>query len=582
MSDPIPTELIQAEELISKGKIEEALEKVRKFQQTAWTYFYRFESDKALEIALQSKNLIEKIGEEIDLANSLFIIGHIYLQKRNIEDSLNYGMKSLELREKLDNRVDYGASLSLIGLIHFLSGKYTEAVEFLKESLSYSEITSRVKLDNYNNLANICLWRGELSQSLEYTEEGMKLAKKLNLFNYLAQFLYYRGFIFALMGDFNNAEDYLKKCLEYSETPEMIFFRGWAILELIEVFVEENSMNQAGKYLEILKGFADQTKSKSLSRIYSVSRGITLFQSSRTRDRAEAENLFKKVVDDGVVSELNKTSYMYALYCLTFMYIEELRLSNDLKIIEDINPLISTMFMIAEQLQSSMFQIEGKIFQAKIELIQMNFEETKILLAEAQRLAESTYNQYLAQIISNEHDRLLELQDNREQLGDLNPKPERIKLASFNGIANLTQREPSGGSPELIPEIPVLLLIIAEGGVLIFSYPFADEWKYDTEIFGSFLSAFNSFSDEFFSKGLDRVKFGDDTLLIQSVGSFSVSYLYKGQTYPAKQKLTAFLEEVQNNSTIWQTLKKLYKTSRVAELKDIPQIENLIKDIFIT
>jgi hypothetical protein len=35
MTDPKPKELIQAEELIKVGNIEEALEIVRKFQQTA-------------------------------------------------------------------------------------------------------------------------------------------------------------------------------------------------------------------------------------------------------------------------------------------------------------------------------------------------------------------------------------------------------------------------------------------------------------------------------------------------------------------------------------------------------------------
>jgi hypothetical protein len=95
------------------------------------------------------------------------------------------------------------------------------------------------------------------------------------------------------------------------------------------------------------------------------------------------------------------------------------------------------------------------------------------------------------------------------------------------------------------------------------------------------VSAFTSFSDEFFSKGLDRVKFGDDTLLLQTVDDFSIGYLYKGQTYPAKQKLTKFTEEIKNNASVWQTLEKFYQTSQVAELKDLPQIETLIKDIFI-
>jgi hypothetical protein len=76
------------------------------------------------------------------------------------------------------------------------------------------------------------------------------------------------------------------------------------------------------------------------------------------------------------------------------------------------------------------------------------------------------------------------------------------------------------------------------------------------------------------------VKFGDETLLIQSFSSFSIGYLYRGQSYPAIQKLNTFVEEIQNHPTTLQTFDKYYKTSQVAELQDIPQIESLIKHIF--
>ena len=100
MADPKPKELIQAEELIKVGNIEEALEIVRKFQQTAWVYNNRRKSDEALKIALQSKELIEKIGKENDLASNLLLLGWIYSQKGDIRSSLNFGIKSIDLQSE--------------------------------------------------------------------------------------------------------------------------------------------------------------------------------------------------------------------------------------------------------------------------------------------------------------------------------------------------------------------------------------------------------------------------------------------------------------------------------------------------
>jgi tetratricopeptide (TPR) repeat protein len=580
MTDSKPKEIIQAEKLIEDGRTEEALEIIRDYQQTAWGYFFRIESDKALEIALQSKEIMEKIGEDVDIGNNSYLIGHIYLLKFNLKEALKYGIQSLEIRKKFSNHADLGASYSLMGLINRWLINYPEAIKFCQKSLSFKEISPRIKLDNLNAIANMLVWTGEVSRGLKYSEEGILLAEELELPNVSAGLLYNRGFFFLFMGNFKKAEEDLLKSLKYTDPPELILLKAMVIQILITAYIEQNSMSQAEKYLKELKEIMDHNKNNSfIAKLYSVAKGLTLYLSSRTRDRAKAENLFKQVVDDGPT---DLYVYIYALYCLIFIYVEELRISDDFEIIEEINPLISDLYRQAEQIQSTLFQIEAKVFQAKIELIKKKVDAAKILLSEAQHLAEMTGNQYFAQIISNEHDRLLELQQNQDLEGVIkNPKPEGIRLGSFRSIVNLTQRKNLNESSEMIPEIPVLLLIIAEGGVLLFSYPFTDEWKYDTEIFGSFLSAFTSFSDEFFSKGLDRVKFGEDTLLMQSVDSYSIGYLYKGQSYPAKQKLNTFIHQIKEKSSIWQILENYKKTSQVLEVRNVPQLNSIIEDVFL-
>lgn len=156
-----------------------------------------------------------------------------------------------------------------------------------------------------------------------------------------------------------------------------------------------------------------------------------------------------------------------------------------------------------------------------------------------------------------------------------------MKLASIDSVVDRLQRTRAVDPPILVDEQSTLLLIIAEGGILIFSYPFTDEWKRDDELFSSFLSAFTSFSNEFFSEGLDRVKFGKYTVLMESADSFTICYLYRGQTYPAKQKLTKFIKGIQNATSIWQLLEKFYQTGQVLELKDSPPLKTIITEIFI-
>ncbi|MFW9942159.1 MAG: hypothetical protein ACFFFT_14065 [Candidatus Thorarchaeota archaeon] len=589
MVDPKPNEIVQAEQLMNEGKTEEALKIVRVLQQKAWNYSYT-NPDIALEIASQNNDFIEKIGNEIDKAYNYLLFGNIYTFKGIIDRGLDFAQRSLKIFKKKNHRVGLASSFLLLGRVQFLNFDFKNAIQHFEQSLSIKEITPGDRISNLLLLANIYGMRGELVQALEYCEEGLKLTKEGKIYFFCPFFLYLIGGFHFYMDNYDIAKDYFERNLEVLKKFKNIQINGLNLFILIIISLDEKNQQKTNEYLEQLNELQTQRDNKFIAHVYSVAKGMVLIESGRMRDRAEAETLLKHVVDadlSSIQNDANAIQFMllrdvFALYHLCNLYLEELGMSNNLKIIDDINPLILRLFEYAEKTQSKLLFTYVKVLQGKLELIQMNFDNAKIILKEAQELAELENNQFLAQRISNEHDRLLEQQKLWEKLKDANaPMSERIKLASFDSILERIQGKHFEEPLEIVNEQPILLLILAEGGILLFSYLFTDEWKHDTEIFSSFLSAFTSFSDEFFSKGLDRVKFGDDTLLIQSTGSFSVGYLYKGQSYPAKQKLTKFLEGIQDTASIWQALDKYYKTSQIAEVKDLPQIEDLIKDIFI-
>ncbi len=158
---------------------------------------------------------------------------------------------------------------------------------------------------------------------------------------------------------------------------------------------------------------------------------------------------------------------------------------------------------------------------------------------------------------------------------------ERIKLASLTGVLDRMKGKRVVDPPNLTHEIPVLLLIIAEGDIPLFSNPFTEEWTFEDDLISRFLTAFNTFSGELFSNKLDRAKFGDYTLLMQAVSPFSICYLFKGQTYLAKLKFKQFIGLIQKSPSIWQTMIKFSKTNRTLRLKDSSSLKLLIDEIFI-
>lgn len=90
------------------------------------------------------------------------------------------------------------------------------------------------------------------------------------------------------------------------------------------------------------------------------------------------------------------------------------------------------------------------------------------------------------------------------------------------------------------------------------------------------------FIKELFSEGLDRAIFGEDTLLMKSTPLFFISYISKGNTYYALQKINAFIENIQKDENIWKKLLKYYQANRSIQLGEIPLLESLISERFLT
>ncbi|MHA2326335.1 MAG: hypothetical protein ACXACB_13095, partial [Promethearchaeota archaeon] len=198
----------------------------------------------------------------------------------------------------------------------------------------------------------------------------------------------------------------------------------------------------------------------------------------------------------------------------------------------------------------------------------------------AQHIAEDHGLNLLAQKISRVHDTILSQINEWDNLVKENaPMADRIELASIDGVINRLQGKQAVNPPELADEEPILLLIMDNSGAAYFNYPFEVNWDH-SDLFSSFLSAFNTFSDEIFSNSIDRIKIKENTILINSVESFLVCYVIKGQSYSALQKLTKFANSVRENDEIWQALNKSVKTGEMLELDKPSVLKTVIDEIF--
>jgi tetratricopeptide (TPR) repeat protein len=526
----------------------------------------------------------ERLKRESDLMS---LKGNInYILNKDFDKAVECLNKSLKITKVLGNKGYIGEALFQISNIYSSKGEFDQAMKYIEKTLIDPEIPKFHHCRAHGLLGNILLARGELEEASKISEQWSKLAKEIQYKPCIASSLKLAGEIYRIRGDLDLALEYGKRSLNtLVNTPTSIGLRTNTLSFLIELCVEAENYREAEKYLNDYKLIVDELKREDLNKHFQLSKAILLKSSSNIRDLIKAEMFLKEFLEfdipqfsmDAILNNINEM----ALVHLCDLLLVELRMSNDVKLIDEIDRIINRLSKNAKNQNSFWKLAETYLLKAKLSFIEMNMGEARKFLTHAQEIADEKGFGLLAQKISDEHDKLLEQLskwDNTKE--DTPPLSERIELSSFEGVIERLLEKRVIDSPEVTEEQPILLLILTEGGVLLFSYPFNDEWKRDHQIFGSFLTAFTSFTDEFFSEGLDRAKFGQYTVLIESVNSFSIGYVYKGNSYPAKQKLKYFIERIKGSASIWQMLEKFYQTSQAIEYKDYPFLEAFVTEIF--
>ncbi|MFX0001344.1 MAG: tetratricopeptide repeat protein [Candidatus Hermodarchaeota archaeon] len=540
-------------------------------------YLQKNNINTALDLALEALTLGEKIKYDVQVGYNLDLFAVIYLHKGELDTALEYAIKSLKLFEKLDFQTGIAQILFTIGLIYFSKGDLNRALDLCKKSLSIEKISDYIKASSTRTLGQIYQSKGELNKALKYIKQSTKFAEE-NL-NYFTLSFNKRliGEICREEGENDQAIEYFKQALALSEKIGSPIAMIYPLLALLLINLDNNSRKQAQEYLKRLENLSDQHESILIEQGCLLGKASILKNSGRMRDHTDAERLLKQIVEQDI---FYPQFHILSIVSLCDLLLEELSIYNNPEVLDEISPLIMQLLKIAENQHSFSWLGEAKLLQAKLALIQMSIEEAKKVLTEAQQVAEEQGLNLLAQKISNEHDILLEKTDEWDKLKNENaPMANRIELASFDGIIDRLQGKQAIDPPELVEEEPILLLIMSEGGITYFNHLFVSNWDHN-DLFSSFLSAFNTFSDQFFSKSIDRIRIGEFTILINPVLPFLACYVIKGQSYPALQKLTRFTESIKENTEIWEALKKAAKTSEMLELNKPPALRTVINEIF--
>lgn len=593
-------ELEQSEHLKNVGNFEEALNIVNKLEEEKILNDEDLLSLKLLKSTLllnlrhlqEALELAEEVLDKAETFNrydksidALHNIAWVHRRLGKLEESLGLIDKAEEIidtyfPEPNKEIQEKKGSLYLIkGSIFFARGNLDLIKKSLEKGLELAKQVDDKKLlmhftINFGTYYGI---KGNLERAIDYHSQGLILAKQINDKQNIIIALNNLGWVYREQGKLNKAFERINEsytlCKEINSPTIAIVLDS-----LFHIALDKNDLNLAQKYLDEMTELKDQEEYEIIKLNYMINKALLLKANPRARNLVEAEKILKKAVEEDIVLY---EAHIDALLNLCDLLLIDLRNTNDLEIIKEIVPYISSLLDIAEQNKSYPLIAEINLLQARLALLNFDIKKARQLLSKAQRIAEKYGLNRLSMKISNEHDELLRQMDKWENLKNSDSSlGERLKLTNIEEYMKRMIQKRTIETPKFLDEEPLLLLIMAQGGLPAFSHYFSGDWQFSDDLFSGFLTAFDSISKEVFSEGLDRAKFGQHTILIHSIENFLVCYLFKGQSYFAKQKLGNFTDHLQRSSSLWQALNKFTSTYQVLEIKDIPLLQSLIDDIF--
>ncbi|MCE7741558.1 MAG: tetratricopeptide repeat protein [Candidatus Heimdallarchaeota archaeon] len=544
--------------------------------------------NQALEILKQNDEILSSIErkekKEVKKrqASTIKLKGVIYQSKGNHEKALELYSESLKIWNVLNDQKEISTILNNIGVLYRTKGELDKALEYYDQSLTiYKEIGNEDDIATIvNNIGNIYLYTGEIDKALDNFKQCLRLWESTGNNQYTALVLCNIGDIYQQRGDWETSTLYYKESLYLREKIGNKADIVLSLYGLVTVSLDAQMKERAKRYLDRILEIQREDKSDFIDQISRVAEAYYLKSSSRMKDKVRAQELFQGILEEDV---LDHSLTITALLNFIELLLEELKMSGDQELLDLIKNMIESLSEIAEHQNSFTLLTKTYLLQSQLALIDLDLVKARILLTQAEQIAEDKNLKHLAMKISNEHDVMLEQLSDWEDLINKNAcLKDRLELTRFGELMVSLSNKGDIEFPQLINEEPVMLLILADSGTPLYTKNFLEGSELDGVLVGGFLAAIINFCNETFSsKGsVERIKHQEYTVLLKPKKPMFFGYVIKGQTYAASQKLEAFAKIIGTSTSVWENLIKAMKCSKALVSDSKIMIEDIAKMIF--
>ena len=539
-----------------RREIDDKVGLVRSNNAIARIYFKMGDIVRSLMIFQQSLGIARELEDKNAEADILNNICKIYLWKGDFGPALEHCLQSSSLSEEISNNDLIANALYSKSLIYNHLGEFDRSIKDLERCLSIrEEINDKIGIsETLNALSYVFFLKGELNQATIYLNQGQDILQTLDSNIGIDDILETLGMILYQRGEYEKAIEQLVRCMELRENQKSKKEYASALFWLILVNVENNSLEEAQDYLKKMQKIVEKQNNLISNLKYRLASALILKKSNNLDIIRKARNIFNEIISSDLI---DIGLYAITLFNLCELYLKQMHISNTLDDMKNLTVMNEKHLKLAEEIESHTMFAENFWLQANVSLMQQNLSEAKLLLDQAEQITKEKGLRRLGMKVS----RAIGIIDShREKTVSTPIKKEIINLEQeaekLNGdVIRMIDRR-SVDIPKIQAEEPVLLIIVYEGGVTVYSQKFSQKEMIDEMFVGGFLTAIDAFMHQTFATGgsIERIQHQEYTLLLKIENPLLFCYVFKGQSFTAIQKLDSVINEIKKTETIWKSL----------------------------
>ncbi|MFZ5967115.1 MAG: tetratricopeptide repeat protein [Bacillota bacterium] len=333
----------------------------------------------ALKLAERSEEILLKVRDYDNLAETMSQAGIIYFIQGEIEQSLYYLNKGYSYAEKISNLRLMARISGNLGIVYHASGNISKAYQNLYNSIDLSKKISNLQsyISGCINLSIVYLEMGLFSKAEKLLEESLNNARKFSQIYNECISLTNLGDIMYEKGQYTEAFDCYGKSCEIAKAQGMPVEEGINYLGFVKLYLRNNTLSEVMPVLE--KAHQIFREADEVSYIGDYYRYMSIYELHHKR----MEQALSYCKESNRIADESKND-MKKLKGLRLKGIILWKTEKNEDALEQINQSI----VLAEQLESNYEAAKGYYYQYIINKNMGQSKEAKICLMEAKNAIE--------------------------------------------------------------------------------------------------------------------------------------------------------------------------------------------------